>query len=106
MRVICCQDGAEFLVPDNVLTQSPLLSDLHSLDPEGCPELPCGRGAWEAWAAGDPLGIHEVQLLHDVIEVSFVYINRASQTVPLVADLHSVPSAACHAHKKCASVDC
>jgi hypothetical protein len=77
MRVICCQDRTEFRVPDNVLTQSPLLSDLHSLDPEGCPELPCGRRAWEAWVAGDPTGIHDVQLLQDVIEVSYPYVNQA-----------------------------
>jgi hypothetical protein len=90
MRVICCR--AEFPVPENTLRQSSLLSELHCIDPEGCAGLPCGPNTWLAWAAGDPAGIREVELLHNVIEVSFLYVHRAGYGVPLVAlHRHKLP---------------
>jgi hypothetical protein len=64
------QDGIELSVSDIALSRSPLLSDIHSLDPVACAELPCDSRTWEAWVADEPSRIKDVKLLHEVVEVS------------------------------------
>jgi hypothetical protein len=70
MRIVCLQDGIELAASDIALSQSPLLSDIHSLDPVACAELPCDSRTWKAWVADEPTLIKDVKLLHDVVEVS------------------------------------
>jgi hypothetical protein len=69
MRILC-RDGIELPVSDVAVSRSPLLLDVHTLDPEGCAELPCDSRTWEAWVANEPTLIKDVKLLHDVVAVS------------------------------------
>jgi hypothetical protein len=44
----------ELSVQKSDLSRSPLLSDMHSVDPEGRVELQFGSSIWKVWVANDP----------------------------------------------------
>jgi hypothetical protein len=57
--VVCSEDGIDFPLPEDALSQSLLLADAHSVDSEGDVHSPCSSATWEAWHTGDPVRMNQ-----------------------------------------------
>jgi hypothetical protein len=69
MRILCSFDDVELHVPEDALSRSHHLAELHSCDPDGCAKVRCDSRTWKAWLADDAEMIRDVNLVLAVLEV-------------------------------------